>query len=379
MKIVILGLSITSSWGNGHATTFRGLVRELAGRGHEVTFLERDRPWYASQRDLPQPPYGTTHLYQSVTELQSRFGRLVRAADAVIVGSFVPDGVAVGEWVTREAFGVTAFYDIDTPVTLAKLAAGDREYLSPELIPHYALYLSFAGGPTLDRLEGEYGSPAAHALYCSVDPELYFPEKGSAQRWLLGYLGTYSEDRQPTLERLLLTPARQQPGARMVVAGPQYPGSIDWPENVARIEHLPPADHRGFYNAQRFTLNVTRAAMIEAGYAPSVRLFEAAACGVPIISDRWAGLEDFFKPGREILLADDADDVTRILRDITPEEARAIGERARTRVLGAHTAAHRAAELESLLLGASGTRSAAADPILAANGGTTALETISTT
>ena len=349
MKIVILGLSITSSWGNGHATTYRGLVRELAARGHDVLFLEREKPWYASHRDLPRPPYCETHLYDSVEELRTRFAREIERAEAVIVGSFVPEGVAIGEWVTRQAGGATAFYDIHTPVTLAKLAGHDHEYLSPELIPRYALYLSFTGGPTLRRIERDYGSPAARALYCSYDPEMYYPEAGREARWALGYLGTYSEDRQPTLERLLLEPARAFPRAAMVVAGPQYPPSVRWPVNVERIEHLPPAEHRRFYNAQRFTLNVTRAAMIDAGYSPSVRLFEAAACGVPIISDRWLGIEEFFTPGKEILLADSSREVTAILREVSPEDAHALGERARKRVLAGHTAAHRAAELETLI------------------------------
>ena len=349
MRIVILGLSITSSWGNGHATTYRGLVRELAARGHEVLFLEHDKPWYASHRDLPRPPYGRTRLYGSVDELRTDFATEVRTADAVIVGSFVPEGVAVGEWVNEQAHGVTAFYDIDTPVTLAKLAADDCEYLSPDLIPVYELYLSFTGGPVLEEIETKYGSPAAQPLYCSVDPELYYPEEGDASYWDLGYLGTYSPDRQPTLERLLLEPARDDSATRMVVAGPQYPTTVQWPANVERIEHLPPAEHRRFYNAQRFTLNVTRAEMIRTGFSPSVRLFEAAACGVPIISDPWEGLDTFFTPGEEIFLANSPDEVTAILRDTPAEEARAVGARARQRVLAAHTAAHRAAELETSL------------------------------
>ena len=354
MKIVILGLSITSSWGNGHATTYRGLVRELVARGHEVLFLERDKPWYASNRDLPLPPYGTTRLYGSVDELRTGFRAELFEADAVIVGSYVPEGIAVGEWVTQQVEGVTAFYDIDTPVTLSKLAAEDCDYLSPELIPAYSLYLSFTGGPVLENIQKRYGSPAAHPLYCSVDPTLYHPEKNTNLRWDLGYLGTYSPDRQPALEEMLLGPARYEPTARMVVAGPQYPADIQWPVNVERIEHLPPAEHRCFYNAQRFTLNVTRAEMIRTGYSPSVRLFEAAACGVPIISDPWKGIDTFFTPGKEILLATRADEVSELLRNTSAEEARIIGERARQRVLTEHTAAHRAAELEALLLQASG-------------------------
>jgi spore maturation protein CgeB len=348
LDIVILGLSITSSWGNGHATTYRGLVRELTRRGHKLLFLERNAPWYADNRDLPRPPYGRTELYESFDELKDRFASQVRGADVVIVGSYVPQGVEIGEWVCDTARGLTAFYDIDTPVTLAKLERGDTEYVTPELIGRYGMYLSFAGGPTLETLEDRYGSAAARPLYCSVDPELYFPEPRHL-RWDLGYLGTYSNDRQPTVDRLLTKPALRWEQGRFLVVGPQYPDKLEWPQNVKRITHLPPARHRRFYNSQKFTLNVTRADMIRAGYSPSVRLFEAAACGVPIISDYWHGLETFFELDDEILVAQTPDDVLRILQDTDEAERAALADRARKRVLGAHTAAHRAAELETYI------------------------------
>ena len=347
--IVIFGLSITSSWGNGHATTYRALVRALARRGHRVLFLERDKPWYAANRDLPRPPFGRTALYGSLAELRERWTDAVREADLVIVGSYVPEGVAAGRWVLDTARGVTGFYDIDTPVTLAKLARGEEEYLSAGLIPRYDLYLSFTGGPTLERLEREYGSPCAVPLYCSVDPELYFPETADPV-WDLGYLGTYSPDRQPALEELLLGPAREWPAGRFVVAGPQFPDTGAWPANAGRIAHLPPGGHRRFYNGQRFTLNLTRADMVAAGWSPSVRLFEAAACGVPIISDWWPGLDAFFAPGREILIARSGREVLAFLRELPEAERAAIGARARERVLAAHTADHRAAELEGYVL-----------------------------
>jgi spore maturation protein CgeB len=358
MNIVILGLSITSSWGNGHATTFRGLVRELASNGHDVLFLERDVPWYASNRDLPEPPYCTTRLYRGLAQLRHRYTRHVREADLVIVGSYVPEGVAVGEWVTETAQGITAFYDIDTPVTLAKLAKGDFEYLSPHLIPRYDLYLSFTGGPTLRRIEKKYKSPMARALYCSFDPEHYYPQKRRI-KWDLGYLGTYSDDRQPTVEKLLIEPAKKRREGKFIVAGPQYPATIAWPKNVQRIEHLAPRDHRTFYNSQRFALNVTRAEMIRAGWSPSVRLFEAAACAVPIISDWWDGLDSLFEPDSEILIAESSADVLRYLR-ISDDDRRRIGQRARTRVLEEHTAAHRAEELERYVAEALGQEKEAA-------------------
>jgi spore maturation protein CgeB len=239
LDIVILGLSITSSWGNGHATTYRALVRALVERGHRVLFLERDVPWYAQHRDPPQTIYRGTELYHSLADLKARFGARVREADLVIVGSYVPEGIALGEWVTAVAGGITAFYDIDTPVTLAGLETGSTEYLSADLIPRYQLYLSFTGGPTLQKLEQHYGSPCAKAFYCALDPKLYQPES-TFLRWDLGYMGTYSDDRQPVLDQLLLEPARSWSQGRFVVAGPKFPDSVTWPPNVERIEHLPP-------------------------------------------------------------------------------------------------------------------------------------------
>jgi spore maturation protein CgeB len=345
MRIVLLGLSITSSWGNGHATNYRALVRALVARGHDVLFLERDVPWYAAQRDLPTPPWGTTRLYGSLDELRSEYGAAVRDADVVVVGSYVPEGVAAGEWVVSTAGGLTAFYDIDTPVTLAKLARADYEYLTPQLVRDFRLYLSFTGGPTLDRIEQGLGSPCARAFHCLVDPDAY-PVLAAERRWDLGYLGTYSDDRQPALERLLLEPARRDPALRCVVAGPSYPDDIAWPANVQRIEHLPPAEHPAFYAAQRFTVNVTRADMVAAGWSPSVRLFEAAACAVPVISDAWDGLETFFVDGAEIVVARSTRDVLHTLAETSEAERDATGRRARERVLAQHTADRRATEFE---------------------------------
>lgn len=375
LSIVIIGLSITSSWGNGHATTYRSLVRALARRGHDVLFLERDVPWYANSRDLPRPPYGRTRLYQDLPQLERKFSAAVARADLTIVGSYVPEGVRVGRWVIETARkGLTAFYDIDTPVTVAKLDRGDEEYLSADLVPLYDLYLSFTGGPLLARLAREYGARQPLPFYCSVDPEMYFPEPAAGRRWDLGYLGTYSADRQSALERLMLAVAEGLPERRFAVAGPQYPNDIAWPRNVARIEHLAPGDHRRFYNAQRFTLNLTRREMVRAGWSPSVRLFEAAASGTPIISDWWEGLDRLFRPGRDILIARDTADVARFLRDLPEERRRAIGHAGRQRVLSAHTSMHRAAELERYV-GATAPRRPARAAAPSANRGATPART----
>jgi spore maturation protein CgeB len=340
MNVVFIGLSITSSWGNGHATNYRALLPALADRGHEVHFLERDVPWYAAERDF-EAPY--VQLYESIASLR-RHRELVAGADVVVIGSYVPEGTAVAEWVFSTASGVVAFWDIDTPVTVAKLDAGDDEYLSRQLVPGFDLYLSFTGGPLLERIVGDLGARRAVPFYCMADPHVHRP-LDEPEHWLLGYLGTYSADRQPTVDALVVDAARRLPRAQFAVAGPQYPESA-WPRNVERIEHLPPAEHPTFYAQQRFTLNVTRAAMIQAGWSPSVRLFEAASCGVPVISDRWDGLDGFFRDGSEILIVDSTDEVVELLESVPPDEARAIGAAARARVLAEHTPARRAQELE---------------------------------
>lgn len=344
LNLIFIGLSLSSSWGNGHATTYRALLKALAARGHDILFLEQDRNYYAAHRDLADPSFCRLALYDDVADLE-RFRAEITNADAVVVGSYVADGIEAGRFVQTHARGVTGFYDIDTPVTLASLARGACDYLEPGLVPGYDLYFSFTGGPTLEVLEQKWRSPRALALYCSVDPELYHPVP--AERiYDLGYLGTYSDDRQPMLDYLLIAPARRAPHLRFVVAGPQYPSSIVWPENVTRIDHVGPDDHPAFYASCRYTLNVTRADMVAAGFSPSVRLFEAAACGTPIISDSWEGLETFFRPGVEIVIARSADGVLARLLETDESERRAMSVAARTKVLDNHTAMHRAVEFE---------------------------------
>jgi spore maturation protein CgeB len=354
LNIVIIGLSVTSSWGNGHATTYRALIEALVKRGHHVTFLERDVPWYRGHRDLIKPSGWTVKLYQSLQDIPRRHSSLIRDANLVILGSYVPDGIAIAEWVTAHAQGITAFYDIDTPVSLAGLDKG-LEYLSAAMIPRFDVYLSFSGGPVPGMIEDGYGSPMARVLYCSADPGLYRPHK-TDKHWALGYLGTFSEDRQPSLEQLLLAPAKMLADHQFVVAGSRYPKQLVWPDNVARIEHLSQPEHPPFYSQQRFTLNLTRADMRDLGFSPSVRLFEAAACGTPVISDRWPGIETILEPGTEILLVSDAREVSQILRDIPEDRRLTIANNARRRILAEHTPDHRARQLEAYYLEAAGRR-----------------------
>jgi spore maturation protein CgeB len=346
--IVVLGLSLSSSWGNGHASTLRALIRGLDKLGQRVLFLERDMPWYASHRDLANPDFCQLSFYDSLGELEARYGDSIGDAGAVIVGSYVPEGTAVIDFVLSQARGQVAFYDIDTPVTLAALDRGEESYLASRQIPEFDVYLSFSGGPILERVQREFRASRAVAFYCCVDEAAYTP-LDEERHWDLGYLGTYSADRQRALERLLIEPARQFPARRFVVAGPQYPDELAWPPNVDRIDHLAPDEHPRFYARQHFTLNVTRSEMVMAGWSPSVRLFEAAACGTPIISDEWSGLTELLPENEAIIIARSIDDVVRALT--APDSARRarLAEQARRRVLTHHTGAARARHLLTIL------------------------------
>ena len=347
MKIVICGLAITSSWGNGHATTYRSITRALKARGHEIVFFERDLEWYRSNRDMPEPPFCRLHIYESWQDAAPRLRSELRDADVGIVGSYFPDGIRAASEVLDSRAAIKAFYDIDTPITVSRLRAGDTEYLRRDQVAGFDLYFSFTGGPTLRELETRFGARRAVPLYCSFDPDRHRLSRPEPRFHCdLSYMGTYAPDRQRKLTELLCRPATRLPNSRFMVAGPQYPGSIEWPPNVRHIIHLEPKFHAPFYCSSRFTLNLTRKQMVEAGYSPSVRLFEAAGSGAAIISDWWKGLDTFFRPQQEILTADSAEQVIRYLKEITWEEARTIGRRARERVLAEHSAEKRAAQFE---------------------------------
>jgi spore maturation protein CgeB len=350
MKIVVFGLSISSSWGNGHATLWRGLCRGLAQRGHRVVFFERDVPYYASHRDLVELPGCELKLYGDWDAAARSARAELGDADAAIVTSYCPDGVAASHLVLASGTPVRVFYDLDTPVTLERLRRGDAvSYLPPEGLGGFDLVLSFTGGPALPELRDRLGARYVRPLYGSVDPAVHRPVPASERfRCALSYLGTYAEDRQPALDTLFLGPARREPRRRFVIAGAQYPPEFPWSDNIFFLRHLPPDQHPELFASSRLTLNVTRSAMAEAGWCPSGRLFEAAACGAAVLSDAWPGLDEFFEPGREILVASSTDDALAALRLPDAELAR-IGRAARARALAEHTAERRAAELEDAL------------------------------
>lgn len=344
-RFVFLGLSNRSSIGSGVAATYQALLRALVKRGHAVTFLERDQPVYAENHDVESFAGADTHAYGSLAELHERFAPLVRDADLVVVGSFVPDGIAVGRWALDLAPGRVAFYDIDTPVTLAGLIEGTCTYLLPEIIPRFALYLSITGGSALEVLRRTYGASWVRPLYCSADPDVHFPEK-AAPKWDLGYVGTLEAERSTVLDRLLFEAARGWPEGRFVVARAKAGGAPPSPKNVECIRPPGRGEQRSIYGAQRFTLNVPRRTLVAGGWSPNIGLFEAAACGTPIISEPWPGLDELLTPAAEVLVVRTALDVVRIVRELPEERRLDVAARARTRILAEHTSAHRAETLE---------------------------------
>ncbi len=350
MRIVIFGLTVSSSWGNGHATLWRGLCRALSVRGHVVTFYERDLSYYASTRDLTElPGGGRLVLYERFADIQSEATRLCHGADLALTTSFCPDGKEAAQLLLSSRAAIKAFYDLDTPVTLNSLDHGEPvAYLPDEGLKAFDLVLSYTGGRALDELQRRLGARVVAPLYGWADPATHHPVAPvKSYRADLSYLGTYAADRQSTLEELFVVPARRLPGMRFLIGGAQYPDSFPWTRNTYFVKHMPPPEHPSFFSSSRLTLNVTRASMASYGYCPSGRLFEAAACGVPLVSDVWEGLDSFFTPGEEILMAKDAEDVLAALRLDAGELSR-IACNARQRTLDEHSADARAASLERI-------------------------------
>lgn len=365
MKLVIFGLTISSSWGNGHATIWRGLCRALLRRGCHIAFYERDVSYYAAHRDLSELPRGgVVYLYRDWAEARVAAARDLADADVAMVTSYCPDGIAAAELILSSPARLKLFYDLDTPVTLARLDAGERvDYIGSRGLTDFDLVLSYTGGAALDALKTRLGARRTAPLYGSVDPELHRPQPPLPHyRADLSYLGTYAADRQTALGALLVEPARRLPDRRFVIGGAQYPMDFPWAANIHFVRHLPPAEHSAFFSSARFTLNVTRRSMAAMGFCPSGRMFEAAACGTPMISDGWAGLDAFFAPGTEIVVARNTEEVLAAL-DMPEAARRSIAQRARARVLDEHTAEHRAQSLVDLVTHAGATATALAQEV----------------
>ncbi len=345
MKITIFGLTLSSSWGNGHATPYRAILRALAGVGHEITFFEKDVPYYAQHRDFAECDYCELNLYDQWENCRRNALATAAQSDIVMMASYCPEGAQIADEVLGLEQPLVVYYDLDAPVTLAKLRAGEPvDYIRAGQLREFDLVLSWTGGRALEELRADWGVELARPLYGCVDPDVYRRQNGRDEfRCALSYMGTFARDRQDKLDALFLEPSRRRPDLHFVLAGSLYPWEWRWGPNVTKMEHVVPADHSSLYSSSRCTLNITRADMVASGYCPSGRFFEAAACATPIISDWFDGLDQFFTPGEQIFIAHSSDDTLRALnRD--DAELRRMGQRARERTLDEHTGEHRARE-----------------------------------
>jgi spore maturation protein CgeB len=351
MKLVIFGLTISSSWGNGHATLWRGLLKAFAARGHQIVFFERDVPYYSGwHRDLHSLDYGKLVFYHDWDSIYLTAQRELSDADVAMITSYCPDGRAAGSLVMDSPADMKTFYDLDTPVTLARLEAGeDVPYLPENGLGDFDLVLSYTGGKALEALQSKLGARNVAPLYGSVDATVHAPAAPQDQfRADISYLGTYAADRQQKLTELFIEPARLLPDEKFIIGGAQYPAEFPWTNNIHFVRHLPPADHPAFYCSSRLTLNVTRQSMAEMGHCPSGRLFEAAACRTAILTDWWPGLDEFFVPGHEILIAHNTSEAIDAL-SLSDSELQQIARAGYEKALSHHTASHRAQELETVL------------------------------
>ena len=344
VHIAVFGLTVSSSWGNGHAKQWRALGRALAKHNVRLVFFERHQPHFADARDGVSFPGIDLVVYDDWSVVERTARAAVLGADAAIVTSLCPDGPEAADLVRgRSRFAI--FYDLDTPVTLGSPDGEPAAYLPRDGMIGFDLVLSSTGGPALDALARRFGADPVWPLYGCVDPEAFTAEPTARRPEVaLSYLGTYAQDRQWLLSSLFVEAARRMPERSFLIGGAQYPSDFPWTRNTMFVRHVEPAQHRRFYGAAPLTLNVTRASMARMGYCPSGRLFEAAACETAVISDVWEGIETFFAPGEEILLAQSVDDIIGAI-ELGPTTLARIGARARERVLAEHSADHRASEL----------------------------------
>jgi spore maturation protein CgeB len=355
MNIAFFGSSLVSAYWNGAATYYRGVVRALHGRGHDVTFYESDAYDRQKHRDIPDPDYATVVVYpHQGTDGVRRCLDAAAGADLIVKasGNGVHDDLleaAVADLKTPR--NLVCFWDVDAPATLERVQQNPADPFGP-LIPRYDLILTYGGGdPVVDAYQA-LGAQRCVPIYNALDPDTHHPvppdERFAAD---LGFLGNRLPDREARVEEFFLRPAAALPGKQLMIGGSGWHDK-PMPANVRDVGHVYTRDHNAFNCTPRAVLNVNRDSMARYGFSPATRVFEAAGAGACLITDAFVGVETFFEPGAEILVARDGDEVAEHVRSLTADRARHIGRAALRRVLAQHTYAHRAELLESVLNGA---------------------------
>jgi spore maturation protein CgeB len=354
MRVAFFGSSLVSAYWNGAATYYRGIIRALAGRGHEITFYEPDAYGRQAHRDMDDPEWARVVVYPGEGEEGvRRVLEEARAADLVVKAS----GVGVFDALLESAVlelktsrRLVVFWDVDAPATLARVHADPADPFRA-CIPAYDLVFTYGGGPPVVAAYTALGARRCVPIYNALDPSTHHPTEPDARfAGDLGFLGNRLPDREARVERFFLDVAARLPEKRFVLGGAGWEDKPK-PANVHYLGHVYTRDHNAFNASCQAVLNISRDSMADNGWSPATRVFEAAGAGACIVTDAWVGIEDFLEPHREVLVAADADAVHDHVLALTPTRRAAIGDAARRRVLAEHTYDHRAAEVEAILEG----------------------------
>jgi spore maturation protein CgeB len=360
MKMFVFGSSITSSYWNGAATYYRGIYRQLHALGHEITFAEPDAYGRQQNRDTGDFSFVQSIVYEDAGQI-SRLLAQAAECDLVIKHSGVgvlDDLLEEGVLECRSSRTGVAFWDVDAPATLARLEENPADPFGA-LIPKYDFIFTYGGGPAVINQYLQLGAANCHPVYNALDPETHYPVAADpALQCDLAFVGHRLPDRERRVDQFFLRAAHLAPDLQFVLggegwAGKQLPGNVRW------IGHVGTEDHNRANCSARMVLNINRESMASAGFSPPTRIFEAAGAGACLITDRWSGIDNFFAPDREILVADNAEEIVSYLRTVPAATAQGIGENMRQRALREHTYQLRAGQVDSILqmLGASGLES----------------------
>lgn len=347
IDLVIIGRSVLSSFENPTADLYRGLINQLAQHGHRTTFLEKAYTGPQQPvRDMLRSPYCEVWTYLNTEDLLDQYTPVIQSADVVLLGSGVDDAERIAIWIASEARGLKVYYDTDLAKTIENLQKAEiaGDCLSCRTIGNFNLFLSTTGGPTLEKLAEENELAFARPLYESVDPYTFY-RTDADKSYDLGFIGNFKPDRAELLEKTLLGPAQFTPNRRFSLAGGGYQVTNDWPSNVTYLEYLPQANVVDFYNRQRCSLVLSRTDRRSMGFTPTKRLLAAAACGVPVLTDNWEGLDYFLEPNREVFCVNDRESVLSALYGTDEAHRNRVGTEARKRILEQHTISHRANQL----------------------------------
>lgn len=350
MKIYVIGSSLTSCYWNGAATYYRGIYKNLHQRGYEITFAEPDIYQRQQNRDSNEIDYATVRIYQTPRDLESV---LTDAAESDLIVKHSGVG-ADDEWLEaavvtcRSERTLVAFWDVDAPATLARIEHNSNDPFR-ELISQYDFIFTYGGGDPVVEHYSRLGAPNCYPIYNALDPDTHFPVAPDARfRCDLAFIGNRMPDREARVEGFFLDAAKKAPECQFLLGGEGW-GGKRLPHNVRWIGHVGTAQHNSINSSARMLLNINRESMAKVGFSPPTRVFEAAGAGACVITDAWAGVEHFFKPGKEILVAKGADEVVQCLRTVSDREAARIGHAMRVRALGDHTYAMRAAQVDRVL------------------------------